>query len=455
MQIHDFRWAWCVAPAAGDGTSRGADTTHRDDLGRRGDEFTGDVATAIDGSAYAVGTTDSFAIDQFGTAEPAHLHREVRAERIRRLAENLERIHDPWQASRGRDAASAVFVAGFTTNSGGDAVLLKFDAAGTLLWERTWGGPESDSANDVATDPDGSVYITGRETSFGGGLFVVKFDGAGNLVWQRNTNAAGGDAIAVGADGSVYTAGSIIRDDNLANFDILVVKLTSTGAEVWRRTYSAGEVVDARGRMAAAPDGSIVLAGAIQTQKRNSVDIAPLIVKLDQDGNLVFNRVFGGGETADAVAVAADDGSIYVAATAPSSGAGFQDAFVLHIESTGRKALDAVTWGGAGFEEGMGAAVAGGTVVPRGIDHHGAAGGPRCSTRRQNCRRRKASWRRLPAQAPTSRVSSATPAWEPRSRTEARPTPATSRRPSCRFRAKCYCQVVVRRDARGSAMEIS
>jgi hypothetical protein len=158
-----------------------------------------------------------------------------------------------------------VFVAFFSfDNNGGDALLLKFDAAGTLLWERTWGGSESDSANAVATAADGSVYITGRETSFGAGLFVVKFDGEGNLLWQKITNAAGGDAIAVGADGSVYAAGSIIRDNNLANFDILVVKLTSAGAEVWRRTYSAGEVVDARGRMAAAPDGSIVLAGAIR-----------------------------------------------------------------------------------------------------------------------------------------------------------------------------------------------
>ena len=122
-----------------------------------------------------------------------------------------------------------------------------------MLWERTWGGPESDSANAVATDADGSVDIAGAETSFGAGLFVVKFDGEGNLVWQKITNGARGDAIAVGADGNVYVAGSIIRDNNLANFDILVVKLSSAGDEVWRRTYSAGETVDARGRIAAAP----------------------------------------------------------------------------------------------------------------------------------------------------------------------------------------------------------
>jgi hypothetical protein len=80
-------------------------------------------------------------------------------------------------------------------------------------------------------------------------------------------------------------------------------------------------------------------------------------------GNLVFNRVFGGGDTAEAVAIAPDDGSIYVAGTTSRAGAGFQDAFVLHLQSTGKKALSAVTWGGAGFEEGRGVAVAGGSVV--------------------------------------------------------------------------------------------
>jgi len=331
--------------------------------GGAGAEFTGDVATAADDSAYVVGTSDSFAVDQFGTPSPRIFivkfapNGAVAWQRIW----NGPTIHGRPAVAIG--AGNAVFVAGFTTNNGGDAVLLKFDASGALLWERTWGGAENDSANAVATGADGSVYITGRETSFGGGLFVVKFDGAGNLVWQRNTNAAGGDAIAVGPDGSVYAAGSIIRDANLANFDVLVVKLTSTGDEVWRRTYSAGEVVDARGRMAADADGSIVFAGAIQTQKRNSVGIAPLIVKLDQDGNLLFSRVFTGGETADAVAIAPDDGSIYVTGTTTSSGAGFQDAFVLHVDSTGKKGLDAVTWGGPGFEEGRGIAVAGATVV--------------------------------------------------------------------------------------------
>ena len=182
---------------------------------------------------------------------------------------------------------------------------------------------------------------------------LVKFDGEGNLLSQKITDAAGGDAIAVGADGSVYAAGSIIRDNNLANFDILVVTDVS-GSRGLAAHLSGGEVVDARGRMAAASDGSIVIAGALQTLKGSTPNIDPLIVKLDQDGNLVFNRALADAATADAVAIAPDDGSIYVAGTTSTAGAGFQDAFVLHLDSTGKKALDAVTWGGAGFRKAWG-----------------------------------------------------------------------------------------------------
>jgi beta-propeller uncharacterized protein DUF5122 len=117
--------------------------------------------------------------------------------------------------------------------------------------------------------------------------------------------------------------------------------------------------------MTAAPDGSIFLAGAIQAIKAGTPDIAALIVKLNSDGSLAFDKQFSGrnGETADGVTVAPNDGSVYVAGTTTSFGAGSQDGFVLHLQATGKKVLDAVTWGGAAFETGAGVAVSGGTVV--------------------------------------------------------------------------------------------
>jgi hypothetical protein len=140
--------------------------------------------------------------------------------------------------------------------------------------------------------------------------------------------------------------------------------MTSGGSLVWQRTYSAGEVVDPRGGLTVASDGSVYMAGAIQTVRR-AADIAALIVKLSTNGDLLFDKQFEGrvSETATGVGVAPDDGTVYVVGTTTTFGAGFQDAFVLHLVPTGKKLLDGVTWGGTGFEEGSGVGVIAGTVA--------------------------------------------------------------------------------------------
>ena len=144
----------------------------------------------------------------------------------------------------------------------------------------------------------------------------------------------------------------------------MALKITAAGSLVWQRTYSAGEVVDPRGRMAAGSDGSIVMVGAIQTVSRRTSDIAALVVKLTADGALVFDKQFDGrgSETGQGVTVAPDN-TIYVAGTTTTFGAGDQDAFVLHVQPTGKKILDAFTWGVTGFETGAGVAVNGGTLM--------------------------------------------------------------------------------------------
>jgi uncharacterized delta-60 repeat protein len=327
------------------------------------------VASAAAGSSYVVGITDSFTTDQFGNPSPKIF--------VVKFAPDgslsWQRI---WNGTTIRglgrpdvavSADGSVYVTGITADNQNDAVLLKFDANGTLLWERAWGGAASDESLAVATAPDGSVYIAGTATSFEPsffGLFVVKFDAAGNLVWQRISDGAAGNAVAVASVGSVYAAGTTPRPGQIGNFDIVVLKITAAGSLVWQRTYSSGEVVDPRGRMAAGPDGSIVMVGAIQTVSHNAADIAALIVKLTSDGALVFDKQFNGRatETGDGVAVAPDN-TIYVTGTTTTFGAGDQDAFVLHLQPTGKKLLDAFTWGGTGFEIGAGVAVSGATLA--------------------------------------------------------------------------------------------
>lgn len=108
-------------------------------------------------------------------------------------------------------------------------------------------------------------------------------------------------AIAVDSiNGSVYVAGIRPRPtDPLSQADVLALKLDVDGNLLWDKIYSAGEIVDPRGHMAVAP-GGVVIAGAIQKLKGGIVGIAALLIKLDTEGNLLFDKQWAGkiGEAA-------------------------------------------------------------------------------------------------------------------------------------------------------------
>jgi hypothetical protein len=333
--------------------------------GGAGSDVATGVATALDGSTYLVGATDSFAVDTFG--QPAT---RLFIVKVSNGAVAWQRIWNGPTIIGVADASVAVatdgsvYMAGVTAEGGGDAVLLKFDSNGNLLWERTWGGTQFDTAGAVATHSDGSVYVAGRATSFGpssAGVFVLKFDSLGDLVWQRFwDDAAGFEAMAVTVDGSIYAASSKLRpNSDFSQFDVMVLKLAPSGSLVWSRSYGAGEVVDARGGITAAADGSIYTAGAIQMDKGGIVGIAALVLKIGSDGSLLFGKqcCTKDGDTGEGIAVA-PDGTVLLVGTTTRLGAGFEDAFVARLQATGKKVTGGATWGGTGFESGGAVAAA-------------------------------------------------------------------------------------------------
>jgi len=87
-------------------------------------------------------------------------------------------------------------LAGSTTSSGAgmeDAIVMKIDASGNLLWNKTFGGAaDYEDGNFITPAPGGAYIISGRTGSFGAGnedVFLFKVDTAGNLFW---TKAIGG-----------------------------------------------------------------------------------------------------------------------------------------------------------------------------------------------------------------------------------------------------------------------
>ena len=123
-----------------------------------------------------------------------------------------------------------------------DVWIVKFDESGNIIWQKTLGGSNSDYGNSIAETIDGNYVIACASSStdgdkslnFGGNdVWVLKIDPSGSLIWETSfggTNSDGAYGIRQSLDGGFiiggYTysiIGSVTESNGLNDF--LIIKL--------------------------------------------------------------------------------------------------------------------------------------------------------------------------------------------------------------------------------------
>ena len=101
-------------------------------------------------------------------------------------------------------------VAGYTNSSGAggsDVWVLKLDANGDVLWQKTYGGNLDDVANSVQQTSDGGYIIAGDSESFGyidqGNIWVLKITASGTIDFNPLGGAILTDTTVSGLDSSL------------------------------------------------------------------------------------------------------------------------------------------------------------------------------------------------------------------------------------------------------------
>ena len=333
------------------------------------------VAVAADGSVYVTGVTRSFGAG----GEDAFL-----------LKYNASGVLQ-WQRTYGTapDAESSGLEIGLDiavapdgsivvlgNYRDGNIFLAKFDPAGNLRWDRTWGGNQ-EGASAIAIASNGTIYATGITFSFGhsdGEAFLVSFSADGTLIWQRTWGGEFFDVargVAVATDGSIFITGETLFNANAA----FLVKFTAGGTVVWQREWGLvgkggfPEDDDTDGNaVAAAPDGGAYVVGATTG---TGVDANLVAVRFDADGNFVWQRVGGPGFGAALDVAVGSDGNLQITGgVLGADGNPPGNAFVWELSAAG-KGSDAVLWGGDDpFQSESGASIAGapdGAVVVAGV----------------------------------------------------------------------------------------
>lgn len=93
-----------------------------------------------------------------------------------------------------------------------DLYLIKVDATGNSLWEKTFGGSKNESGEMILAEADGSLAVLGRSDN---GIYLLKTDPNGNLAWEKiiGDSTYAGDAFCQSTDegyvitGSIFTGG--------------------------------------------------------------------------------------------------------------------------------------------------------------------------------------------------------------------------------------------------------
>jgi len=205
-----------------------------------------------------------------------------------------------------------IYIAGVSSD---DALLLKYDALGQQLWNRTWGGTGLECAYAVTVNAMNEAYIVGFTTSWGAGksdAFIAKFDPYGNVLWSQTWGDSGEDkaqGVCSILTGEVYMCGSL-ENTATSSFDIFVVSYDSNG------NIKSETVLEADGDQEASDimissDNTIFLAGTGQQNTESDFDM--MLIALGSDGNEKFSEFWGYDLNDSAYALdIAEDGNILI-----------------------------------------------------------------------------------------------------------------------------------------------
>jgi predicted secreted protein len=128
-------------------------------------------------------------------------------------------------------------IAGYTKSFGAggeDFWLVKTDADGNELWNKTYGGVEDDVAWSLIQTNDDGYCLAGSTHSFGSGggdFWLVKTDALGNLEWNKTYGEIGEDdaySLLQTTDGGYVLVGSTSSFDS-EYIDVLLIKTDEYG----------------------------------------------------------------------------------------------------------------------------------------------------------------------------------------------------------------------------------
>ena len=174
-----------------------------------------------------------------------------------------------------------------------DLWIIKTDAKGNVLWDRTFGGSGEDLGFSVQqTNDDG--YIIAGYTSFTNGkkAWIIKIDSQGNKQLDMATGRADSEAASIGLtkDGGYIITG-YTPSSGSGKEDVWLIKTNSKLHWDWLKTFG-GPNRDLGLSVQETEDGGYIIAGLTESFGAGKGDV--WLIKTDPKGDREWDRTFGG-----------------------------------------------------------------------------------------------------------------------------------------------------------------
>jgi hypothetical protein len=214
----------------------------------------------------------------------------------------------------------------------------KMDEKGELDWQKSMGGSGQDMLQHVLLTNDGGFLLAGYTESDEGldkkdktrgesDFWIIKLNAKGNEEWQKTYGGLGQDelkGIVRTKDGGFVLGGSSSSErsaekvsDNYGGLDYWVIKIDSKGEFVWQNTFGGIYTDDLRSLLAT-KDGGYLLGGNSNSPyggnktEKNVGQFDYWIVKIDEKGQLQWQKTFGGTGDDELVALCETNDGNYI-----------------------------------------------------------------------------------------------------------------------------------------------
>ncbi len=214
------------------------------------------------------------------------------------------------------------------------------------LWTAVYGEDQFNQVRDIEFDSQGNIWMTGTKNwtqqdqptdpTIDGHMWLLKMSPDGEVLLDREFSYHVGNqgmALVPAHDGGHVIVG-ISYDDTLnTSGDVYVVHADADGELVWE--VSIGSDLQDKGRdIVATQDGGYVIVGWTRSGDEGMDDA--YVIKIDADGNVLWEQTFGGPQNDQLWSIIAlDNGHFVSAGRTWSFGAGGRDALIVELDADG------------------------------------------------------------------------------------------------------------------------